>query len=350
MSGETSAPIFRLPPWRCEATYRPEELAEVVDWSLAAYNVPAQWKTTMGRGVKVAVLDTGIDPQHPDLADAIDAAQDFTASIAGSSDRQGHGTHTAGTIAARRNGRGVVGVAPECRLLVGKVLGDDGSGSEQSVAAGIAWAVAAGADVISLSLGSPQASDVIHAAVKAACAAGKFLICAAGNDGSQPGKDTVGYPARWDETIAVAAVDRHGQIADFSSRGPEVAIAAPGVDILSTFLSGGYARLSGTSMATPFVSGVVALMLSKHRALGGDTPLANIDDLRAHLQKTATPAGAPGKDASYGWGLIDPTRMLEIDEPAAPPVPSKPFSLNVPATLVLNGKPIAGAWIFTPHA
>ncbi|HEX4132391.1 MAG TPA: S8 family serine peptidase [Pirellulales bacterium] len=115
-----SAPIFRLPPWKCEATYRPEELSEVVDWSLAAYHVPDQWKTTMGQGVKVAILDTGIDAQHPDLAAAIDTLEDFTGSLFGPADRQGHGTHTSGTLAARRNGRGVVGVAPECRLLVGK--------------------------------------------------------------------------------------------------------------------------------------------------------------------------------------------------------------------------------------
>ncbi|HWA98595.1 MAG TPA: S8 family peptidase [Pirellulales bacterium] len=348
MHRNLAAPIFRLPPWRCEATYRPEELAEVVDWSLAAYHIPDQWKTTMGQGIKVAVLDTGIDAEHPDLAAAIDAQQDFTGSALGTADRQGHGTHTAGTIAARRNGRGIVGVAPECRLLVGKVLGDDGSGSEQSVADGILWAISSSADVVSMSLGSSMPSSVIYAAIDAACTAGKFVICAAGNDGAKPGADTVDYPARWKQTIAVAAVDEAGNMAEFSSQGPEVDIAAPGVNILSTFLSGGYARLSGTSMATPFVSGVVALMLSKHRAVGGGTPLSTIDDLRTHLKKTADPLGDV---PDGGWGLIDPTRAIAIDDaPSTPSAPSASPSLRVPMTLVLGDQPVAGTWIFTPNA
>ncbi|MBS0207792.1 MAG: S8 family peptidase [Planctomycetes bacterium] len=352
-----TAPIYRLPPWRCEATLRAEQLTEVVDWSLAAYHVPDQWKTTMGQNVRVAVLDTGIDATHPDLAAAIDATADFTGSPVGANDRQGHGTHTAGTIAARRNGRGVVGVAPECRLLVGKVLGDDGSGSDQSVAAGIDWAVAQGADIVSMSLGSPQPSPAIYAAIRRACDAGKFVVCAAGNDGAQADADTINYPGRWKETVAVAAVDSQGHVAEFSSRGPEIDIAAPGVNILSTFLNSGYARLSGTSMATPFVAGVVALMLSKHRALGSSTPLANVTDLREHLRRTATPAAPQEPDPAYGWGLIDPNKLVADDaSPVAPPAtiappatspPSIP-ELRQPITLVIAGQPIVGAWVFTP--
>jgi subtilisin family serine protease len=231
------------------------------------------------------------------------------------------------------------------------VLGDDGSGSEQSVADGITWAISAGADIISMSLGSSQPSPVIYAAIQAACAAGKFIICAAGNDGEQAGQDTVDYPGRWKETIAVAAVDDTGQVADFSSRGPEVDIAAPGVNILSTFLNGGYARLSGTSMATPFVSGVVALALSKHRALGGATPLSDVDDLREHLQKSADAAGSGPNDPAYGWGLIDPTRLLAVDDipPTTPATDAIP-ALRMPLTLVIDGQPITGAWVFTPDA
>jgi subtilisin family serine protease len=166
----------------------------------------------------------------------------------------------------------VIGVAPRCRLLVAKVLGDDGSGTSDAVAAGIDWAADAGADILSMSLGSPHPAEEIHAAIRRAVAKGKFVICAAGNDGRDR---SVNYPARWEDTVAVGAVDRNGAVARFSSRGPEVDLCAPGQDILSTFFAGGYAKLSGTSMATPFVAGVVALMLAKHRASGGATPVNN---------------------------------------------------------------------------
>ncbi len=237
---------YRLPPFRVAAAYT--QLSETTDWGLALLHVPEHWKQTQGQGIRVALLDTGLEHTHVDLLGAVDDLCDFTGSPSGALDRVGHGTHTAGIVGARRNDRGVVGVAPECRLLIGKVLGDDGSGLDDSVAAGIDWAVQSGADVISLSLGAPTPSPAIAAAVSRAVAAGKFLICAAGNDGQSAG---VNYPARFDDTVAVGAVQRDGRIAEFSSRGPEVDLCAPGEDILSTYLGGGYARLSGTSMAAP---------------------------------------------------------------------------------------------------
>jgi major intracellular serine protease len=190
-------------------------LAETIDWGLAAYNLPAAWRETRGEGVTVAVLDTGVDPQHPDLAEAIVGLRDFTASRGGPVDSHGHGTHVAGAIAARQNDVGLMGLAPACKLLVGKVLGDDGSGDERAIVAGIEWACGQGADILSLSFGSPRPSAAIERALKAAVADGKFVICAAGNDGRP---DSVGYPARWTFTIAVGAVDRQGRLARFSSQ------------------------------------------------------------------------------------------------------------------------------------
>jgi subtilisin family serine protease len=156
----------------------------------------------------------------------------------------------------------------------------------------------------------------------------------------------VNYPARWPTTLAVGAVDRHGRVCPFSSRGDEVDIAAPGEDILSTWPGGAYAKLSGTSMATPFVSGVVALALAKHALGGGSTPLRNVQDLREHLARTAAEAGSPGKDPSYGWGLIDPARMLS----AAPAAEAAPDIRFEEACLVLDGKRYRGTLSFQPGA
>lgn len=318
-------PRFRLPPYRVEAAFA--ALSETIDWGLAAYGVPAHWRQTQGQGVRVAVLDTGITAEHPDLADALDDARDFTRSPAGPRDVLGHGTHVSGIIAARRDGRGVVGVAPQCRLLAAKVLGDEGIGSDAAVAAGIDWAVASGADVLSMSFGAPQPGPALTAAIARAVERGRFVICAAGNAGRP---DSVDYPARLEATVAVGAVDRHGRVCAFSSRGEQVDVCAPGQDVLSTYLGGGYAKLSGTSMAAPFVSGVAALLVSKHRAAGGATPVRTQQQLLEHLRRTATDAGPAGKDPNYGYGLINPDSVLAGDDPPAHALPLRigPVSVN----------------------
>lgn len=366
-------PNFHLPPYRVESVSL--ALSETIDWGLELLRVPPLWKQSRGQGVKVAVLDTGWDVEHPDLVGAVAAAEDFTGSRRGARDGNGHGTHVAGVIAARRNHTGVVGVAPECRLLVAKVLADDGGGSEGWIVRGIDWALEQGADVLSMSFGSRQPNRAIYEAIERAVAAGKFVLCAAGNDG-EAGTATLGgrqsrgwirprrlpvyiaaarsraatrvnYPARWPQTVAVGAVDREGRAARFSSRGAEVDIAAPGEDVLSTWLGAGYARLSGTSMATPFVGGVVALMLAKHRARGGKTPIANQRDLLEHLRRTAADAGSPGRDVSYGYGLIDPESMLraedaiDADEPPARPA----LDCHIGPVFV-NG--VRGTFVFVP--
>jgi subtilisin family serine protease len=193
---------------------------------------------------------------------------------------------------------------------------------------------------------------VIQAAILRANAKGKFIICAAGNDGSAPGQDLVDYPARWRETIAVAAVDRNGQLTSFSSQGDEVDIAAPGQDVLSTYLNGGYAKLSGTSMATPFVAGVTALVLALRRGTNplpgaslpvpGSVPPASVADLRTLLSQTAIDAGPVGHDPGYGWGLINPDSLLRVT--AAPIVaPSPTFTLG---GITINGQ--SGALVFMP--
>lgn len=316
-------PIFRLPPYEVSSIV--PKLDQTQDWSLAASNIPEHWKKTKGKGVVVGIVDTGIDSSHPDLQGAILAAQDFSGSFARERDRAGHGTHCAGVIGARNNDLGVVGVAPECSLVIAKSLGDDGSGSGKMVAAGIDFCVAKGADIISMSLGSPFDDPYIRAAYNRAVTAGKIVICAAGNDGSD---DSVNYPGKY--AIAVAAYDKQFRIAKFSSRGPEVTCAAPGVDILSTVPRemGNYAKMSGTSMATPHVAAVMALLLAYHRSNpSAGTPVSNQDEAREHLHRSAKDAGSPGFDPAFGWGLISPDSLLS--QPSPPIVPAPPGQLVI---------------------
>src|SRR5438093_12173497 len=185
-------------------------------------------------GAKVAVIDTGIDCGHPDLQGNCIYGASF---VKGSKafDDFGHGTHVAGIIAARDNGFGVIGVAPEATLYAVKVLDANGSGSWSSVASGIVWAIKNGMHVINMSLGGSSFSQAMADAVKAASDAGILVVSAAGNSGCC---DTVLYPAKLPGSMAVAAVDSRDQRAAFSSEGPEVDVAAPGVDVLSTVPTG----------------------------------------------------------------------------------------------------------------
>ncbi|MEV0455870.1 S8 family peptidase [Catellatospora methionotrophica] len=259
-----------------------------LDSSVGQIGAPAAWQAGhTGRGVTVAVLDTGIDAAHPDLADAVVGAQDFTGSINGVKDLVGHGTHVAGIITGNGsafNGK-YVGVAPDAKLLNGKVLGDSGEGPESAIIAGMEWAVAQGADVINMSLGSLQAGDG-QAAMDLALnrlteQSGALFVVAAGNSG--PGASTVASPGAADQALTVGAVDRNENIADFSSRGPRFGdaglkpdITGPGVGIVAALAEGSeigrqqptvdgkYVALNGTSMATPHVAGAAAILAGMH--------------------------------------------------------------------------------------
>jgi subtilisin family serine protease len=247
-----------------------------------------------GSGVKVAILDTGIDYNHPDLnANYNDGGYDYVNNDNDPMDDNGHGTHCAGIVAAEDDGNGVVGVAPEAYLYAVKVLDNTGIGYWSDVIAGIQWSVNNNMEVISMSFGGGDGVGM-----KAACdaAAGDIVIVAsAGNSGNPPGKgDNVGYPAGYSSVIAVAATDSNDNRARWSSTGPAVELAAPGVDIKSTYLGGGYATKSGTSMACPHVAGTAALAI-----------VAGEGDVRQCLQDTADDLGDEGRDNLYGYGLVD---------------------------------------------
>ncbi|HLC22165.1 MAG TPA: S8 family peptidase [Candidatus Nanoarchaeia archaeon] len=252
-----------------------------------------------GLGVTVCVVDTGIDQDHPDLQANIVGGKNFVAKGVTVDpnkwdDDNGHGTHVAGTVAAVDNTIGVIGVAPQASLLAAKVLDRTGSGYLSGVIAGIDYCVSSGADVISMSLGTSSDVQAMHDAVDAAYAQGVLLVAAAGNDYG----GAVSYPAAYSSVIAVSATDSTDALASFSSVGPEVELAAPGVSVLSTWKGGGYNTISGTSMATPHVSGVAAL------AIEANPTLTNVE-IRALLQSTADDLGAVGRDTSFGYGLVD---------------------------------------------
>ncbi|MFQ5656862.1 MAG: S8 family peptidase [Candidatus Methylomirabilales bacterium] len=279
-----------------------EEVPERINWAQRILGIPRVWQITQGEGVEVAVLDTGIDVDHPDLADAIVETKDFTGE--GIEDTNGHGTHVAGIIAARLNDVGFVGVAPKAGLLAGKVLGKGGRGSFEWIAQGIEWAIAKGAHVISMSLGGSASTHRLFVSVHEALVKGRFIVCAAGNEGSLF-QNSIGFPGRYGGVITAASHDENGNPSGFSSRGGEVDFMAPGSNIWSTYKDGGYATLSGTSMATPFVAGLAALIISKHlRTATNKTLLENNEDLREHLMRMATHPGH--HDNASGYGPLQP--------------------------------------------
>jgi subtilisin len=269
-----------------------------------------------GEGVKVAIIDTGIDYYHPDLNDNFGTllGYDFVNGDNEPMDDNGHGTHCAGIVAAEDNGEGVVGVAPDAELYAVKVLDSSGSGYVADVIAGIQWAITNDMQVISMSLGADVGSASLEAACDSAYASGKVVVAAAGNDYTRRGRweepDTVDYPAKYDSVIAVGATDQADERASFSSTGPAVELAAPGVSIYSTVL-GGYGTKSGTSMACPHVAGTAALVIASGISDSNENGNVN-DEVRTRLQITADDLGSMGLDTWYGYGLVD------ADEAALP--------------------------------
>lgn len=269
-----------------------------IPWGVQRIGAPSAWSHTQGQGAAVAVIDTGIDATHPDLKGQVAGGINIldAAHPDNWADDEGHGTHVAGTIAGLGADGGVAGVAPQAKLYAVKVLDKDGNGNYSDVIAGIEWAMNHGIKIANMSLGADEGSEPLHRAVQAALAKGMLIIAAAGNTGG-----SVGYPGAYPETVAVGAADSSDHVAPFSSRGPEVSYIAPGVDILSTKMGGGYVSLSGTSMASPHVSGMAALAFTE----GANTPAG----LRAALDKAARPIAGltpdlEGRGMPLGGGLV----------------------------------------------
>jgi subtilisin family serine protease len=270
----------------------PKELAEKVG------------KIATGKGIKVAVGDTGYT-KHVDGPEPI-ASRSFINGQSALRDGNGHGTHCAGTVL----GRNGIGVAPEADLIVFKCLSDSGSGSSTGIANGIRWAADEGADVISLSLGGGGSDAATNQAIDYAFSKGCIVNAAAGNAGYN-GANTIGWPARYSGCLCCGAYRADGQIANFSSGGRELDWACPGQDIISFSRNGsGYVSMSGTSMATPFGSGLLACIVEIMRRTGKAQWTAT-QAVREFFKANLKDAGAPGFDPRFGYGIPVADSLLQ---------------------------------------
>lgn len=297
-------------------------LSQSQGWQIKQLNVPETWKTTKGEGITVLVIDTGYT-DHVDLQGgiSIQKSRSFLKSEPWIDDKNGHSSHVCGIIGARNNAVGMVGVAPECTVVTAKVLGQDGSGDFNAIRNALVYAKQLRPHVINMSLGSHSYDPIMHNLIKELYDMNIPVIAAAGNDGRG---NAVNYPGKYPEVICVTAFDKYGYPASFNSIGPETDVSAPGVDIYSTWLNQEYVELSGTSMATPFVTGLVALLLAKHHKQELDTgsnDCKTVEQIREHLLKYADDKGVVGRDDTWGYGVIDPVKLVEAEN-ATPPTPA----------------------------
>jgi thermitase len=293
-----------------KADYVPNDCYYEFQWGLNVIKAANAWDIVKGNNsVKVAVLDTGVNSLHPDLFGKVIAGRNFVDDLdpLNTDDCHGHGTHVAGIIGATmENNVGIAGLASGVTILPVKVLDSEGIGNAWSVAKGIDYAVASGAKIINMSLGSYYGSGIIQDAVNNALQKGAVLVAAAGNEGISH----VSYPAAYPGVLAVSALNALDNLAGFSNYGTQISLAAPGESILSTYGGPGadpdhpYKYLSGTSMAAPFVAGLAALILSEDPSLSGKT-------VRDTLCFSADDLGTVGKDSKYGYGRINAYKAVD---------------------------------------
>lgn len=291
-----------------------QEFEQIADWGVNIIQAPlAHANSNKGAGVKVAVLDTGIDTDHEDLVGNIKGGISFIPDNPSYEDARGHGTHCAGIIAALDNGIGVLGTAPEASIYAVKVLNDEGYGEWSWVASGLDWAINNGINIVSMSFGGTDTSTLVETMCQAAYDSGILLIASAGNSGNIYGTgDSVAYPAKYDSVIAISAIYNDKLRANYSSTGPKVELTAPGTSVLSTVPGGLYAVKSGTSMAGPHAAGVAAILKAQY-------PTLTNKELRIVLGKTAEDLGSIGRDEWYGHGLVMANILIL---PSLDPIPT----------------------------
>lgn len=289
-------------------------------WHLSKYNIPSYWESTQGEGIRILMLDTGF-PDHKDLNSRVFRNQNLTAEEW--IDLNGHQTHCCGIITGSKSG-----VAPKASIYCDKVLNKNGSGNFKAVLRSLELAISSNFDIISMSLGGKLPSDeglvkAMRNAIDELNKRNTVVVCSAGNSGDQGVK----FPALLENTISIGAHDSNEKIAYFSSKGKQVDFAAPGVNIFSTFLNQQYASLSGTSMACPFIVGVISLMLSKHKKQereGKNNDCKTPEQIFNHLKRCSIDKGEEGKDSEYGYGLINIKDLLNTKESTPPEKPEEP--------------------------
>jgi minor extracellular protease Epr len=288
-------------------------------WGFEKMAFQLAWdKGFTGKGVKIAILDSGVAP-HSDLNVAGGVSTvNYTNSYA---DDNGHGTLVAGIIAGKRDGVGFVGIAPDAQIYAVKVLDSAKNGNTLDLVEGINWAIDNGMDIINISIGNPSSNPVVEKAINRAIEAGIIVVASAGNNGNAEGTGSnVSFPGQMDAVITVAAVDEsmnrgYFPPSNYSSTGDAVDFAAPGVDIVSTSKDGGYELANGTSMAAPFITGMIAILKQAF-------PTATPADINAMLVQASQDLGQPGKDTWYGYGFPSFERIPGIgyDEPVIDPI------------------------------
>ena len=295
-----------------EAAYTPNDVRFGEQYGLQKIRAPLAWGKVRGGGVDIAIVDSGISDDHPDLerkisaeADCINDSAEDLGCVEGrgeAGDESGHGTKVSGVAAAGTNNKeGIAGTCPNCKILAAKSLNADLLGTASDIAGGITWATNEGAEVINLSLAAEEAdSPQIKRSINRARKAGAVVVAAAGNYGKN--SKTV-YPAAYRDVIAVAATDRNDRRAKNSSTGDWVDVTAPGVGILSTNGSSGYKKDGGTSYSSPFVAGVAGLLAAQ-----GRSP----NEIRRRINSTARDLGPRGKDEEYGRGLVDAAAAVGV--------------------------------------
>ncbi|WP_241158432.1 S8 family peptidase [Cohnella candidum] len=264
-------------------------------WNLPQIDTEQGWNVNRGSQVIVAVVDTGVQSDHPDLQGKLVPGVNIVDSSKPPEDDVGHGTHVAGIIAAQiNNHEGVAGLTWYTKIMPVKALDSSGAGSTYSVAEGVIWAADHGANVINMSLGNYAQAQFLHDAIRYANNKGVLVVAASGNDNT----DRPGYPAAYPEVVAVSATDPGGGKAEYSNFGDYIDVAAPGTSIASTYPGSRYASLSGTSMASPHVAALASLIRGANPQLS-NAEVANV------LRSTAVDLGDKGKDKYYGYGQID---------------------------------------------
>lgn len=284
-----------------EVSFTPDDPRFDDQWGLTKARFPGAWNDALGTGAKIAIVDSGIDSNHPDIDETgkIVAQRDFVEGDAVADDDNGHGTHVAGIAGALTdNGKGVAGGCPGCGLLIAKVADANGDLTDADVIEGIGWSVSNRADVINLSFGGPRKSTALQTAINGA-AENAVIVAAAGNKGTTRRQ----YPAAYPAAVAVSATTEKNKLAGFSSYGNWVDLAAPGTHVLSTQAGGGYVKMSGTSMSAPFVSALAGLLASQD--------IYTADQIRQRMQATAADLGPAGKDSFFGHGRIDANNAVE---------------------------------------